>query len=134
MASDLGGGRDRQPERNRAGQANPELVWELPVFLDPLFHVPRGELKDRLSLMVDKNRRVLYHSNSPVPLWKTYSLPLTVITPSFMVHFLESQNKLWSAIDSLKDGHQKGRKEYLFHETYHLFLTRCTLSYMQSII
>jgi len=33
---------------------------------------------------------VIYHSYSPVALWKTYSLPLTVSTPSFRMHFLQN--------------------------------------------
>lgn len=45
----------------------------------------------------------IYHSYSPVALWKTYSLPFTVRTPSLRTHF-------------------------------HLFLTRWTLSYMQSMM
>lgn len=31
----------------------------------------------------------VHHSYSPVALWKTYSRPFTVSTPSFSVHFLQ---------------------------------------------
>ena len=38
--------------------------------------------------IADVARFAVYHSYSPVALWKTYSLPFTVKTPSFKVHFL----------------------------------------------
>ena len=40
------------------------------------------------AVVLGTNCLSIYHSYSPLALWKTYSLPLTVKTPSFITHFL----------------------------------------------
>lgn len=94
-------------ERRASGENVDGAIWHLREAVSPQWlsqlQKDKAKIADLSQPQLLAERRVIdarrqgcearvvadYHSYSPVALWKTYSLPLTVSTPSFRMHFLK---------------------------------------------
>lgn len=84
---------DSSPHQ-RGDKDCPDQHWNLesPTVIFSSLSTVYSKAKTRKNTLAPGSVRIdqtdSHHSNSPAALWKTYSLPLTVSTPSLSVHFL----------------------------------------------